>query len=114
LIGKPIAEIAAAQWIAANEFIVEDLAKLPREDWDFIRYEDLIKNPASEIARICRFGGLEMDDRLLQRVASPLPLSRTTKTPPSPDKWRRYETELNEILPSTRKTSDAVDAFIGL
>jgi Sulfotransferase domain len=97
-----------------DEFIVEDLAKLPREDWDFIRYEDLIKNSATEIARICRFGGLEMDDRLLQRVASPLPLSRTAKTPASPDKWRRYETELNEILPSTRKTSDAVDAFIRL
>ena len=46
---RPLEEIVAFQWQAANETILNDLADVPRERWTTVRYEDLIRNPRSEL-----------------------------------------------------------------
>jgi hypothetical protein len=61
-------------------------------------YEQLTAHTEATIAKVCEFAQLAMDERLRQRIAAELPLSRYTQTAPDPDKWRRNE---QEILPVT-------------
>ncbi|MDX1379671.1 MAG: sulfotransferase [Xanthomonadales bacterium] len=101
--GRPLAEVCAYQWATANRIILDDLGRLPADRWTACSYEALTADPQPTIERICRFAGLATDDRLRQRIAAELPLSRSTQTRPDPDKWRRNE---DEILPVVRAGHD--------
>ncbi len=109
---RPKPEIAAEQWSAANQFIVNDPRQIAPKDWTFIRYEHFIDNPVAEIHRIRRFCHFRSDETLEQRLAGPLPYSQSTLRPPSPDKWRRYAKTLNQILPSVKATAALVESFV--
>ncbi len=106
--GRPLEEITAFQWRAANETILDDLQSVPRDRWTTLRYEDLIRDPRSEVARLLEFTGLAMDPRLAEYLSKPLPLSRHTKTAPALDKWRRDEAEINRVLPGLTAISERV------
>jgi hypothetical protein len=97
--GRPLEEVVAFQWRVANETILDDLASLPRERWTTVRYEDLIGDPAGEVARLLEFAGLGMDPQLAAYLAKPLPLSRHTKTPPRPEKWKQDAAEIERVVP---------------
>lgn len=97
--GRPLEEVVAFQWRVANETILDDLASIPRERWTTVHYEDLIGDPAGEVARLLEFAGLDMDPQLAAYLAKPLPLSRHTKTPPRPDKWKQDAAEIERVLP---------------
>jgi hypothetical protein len=97
---RPLEEVVAFQWRAANETILDDLGQLPRERWIAVRYEDLVRDPRGEIAKLLDFAGLSMDPRLEEYLSRPLPLSRHTQTRPDPDKWRKNEAEVERMLPS--------------
>lgn len=109
LSGRPIEEIAAFQWQAANETILDDLRYVPRSRWTTLRYEDLIRDPRVEVARLLDFAGLSMDLRLAEYLSKPLPHSRHTQTAPDPEKWRRDATEIDRVLPMIA----AIDARLG-
>jgi hypothetical protein len=96
---RPLEEIVAFQWKAANETILDDLQSVPRDRWTTVRYEDLIRDPGTEIARLLEFAGLTMDPRLTEYLAKPLPLSRYTHTAPDPDKWKQDAAEIERVLP---------------
>lgn len=100
LLDRPLEEIVAFQWQAANETILDDLRCVPRDRWTTVRYEDLIRDPGSEVARLLEFAGLSMDPRLAEYLSKPLPLSRHTKTAPDPDKWRQDAAEIERVLPA--------------
>jgi hypothetical protein len=110
LLDRPLEEIVAFQWQAANETILDDLRSVPRDRWTTVRYEDLIRDPGSEVARLLDFAGLSMDPRLAEYLSKPLPLSRHTKTAPDPDKWRQDAAEIERVLPALA----AVSARLGL
>jgi hypothetical protein len=92
-------EIAAHQWRVANETILSDLVLLPRKDWLFVRYADLVSAPGSTIRRIAVFADLTWDATIDQIVSRGLPLSRMTLSAPAPDKWRKHAAELQAVLP---------------
>jgi hypothetical protein len=96
---RPLEEIVAFQWKAANETILEDLADLPRERWTSLSYEDFTADPRAEVAKLLAFAGLAMDERLEAYLARPLPLSRHTQTRPDPDKWKQNAAEIERVLP---------------
>ena len=106
---RPLEEIVAFQWQAANETVLDDLKSVPRDRWTTVRYEDLIRDPKSEISRLLQFAGLEMDSRLAEYLSKPLPLSRYTKTPPDADKWRKDAAEIERVLPAL----SAINARLG-
>jgi hypothetical protein len=110
LLDRPLEEIVAFQWQAANETILDDLRSVPRDRWTTVRYEDLVRDPGSEVARLLDFAGLSMDPRLAEYLSKPLPLSRHTKTAPDPDKWRQDAAEIERVLPALA----AVSARLGL
>ena len=98
--GRPLEEICAFQWESANRILVDDLEKIPRQRWTTINYQLLLDDPESAVEQLCAFAGLEVDDRLRQRVQKPLPLSRLTHTQPAADKWRKNEIEIESVLDS--------------
>jgi hypothetical protein len=98
--GRPLEEVVAFQWRVANETILDDLADLPRERWTAVRYEDLLADPRTTIARLLEFAGLAMDPRLEDYLARPLPPSRYTQTTaPDPDKWKKNAAEIERVMP---------------
>ena len=103
--GRPLEEIVAFQWQAANQTILDDLASVPRERWTTVRYEDLIRDPRSEIAKLLEFAGLAMDPRLAEYLSKPLPPSRHTHTAPDPEKWRQDAAEIERVLPAIAAVS---------
>ena len=98
--GKPLEEVVAYQWRIANETILDDLADLPRERWTSVRYESLLADPRTEIAKLLDFAGLAMDPRLEAYLSKPLPLSRYTQTKPDAQKWKKNEKEIGRVMPS--------------
>lgn len=108
--GKSVAEVAAAQWAAAHEQILADLAALPRDRWCGVRYEDLLANPQAVAERLCKFAGVRWD----QSLTGDLPLSKHTLTPPNPDKWKKNEAGLKKVLPAleplAKRVAEAVKA----
>lgn len=83
-----ISEVAAAQWRAAYEHALDDLAAVPRERWTSVDHAELVAAPERTIRRLCALLELEVDPELAAAIARPLPLSSTTLSPPSPIKWR--------------------------
>ena len=103
---RPLEEIAAFQWEAANRIALDDLMVLPRERWTAVSYEHLCQQPAQVVRCFCEFAGVEFDAALAQRVAAALPLSRFTLTPPEPGKWRAHQMLIEHVLPSVQNTWD--------
>jgi hypothetical protein len=104
LSGHSLAEICAFQWESANRIILDDLEKLAPERWIACNYEDLLTDTEHAVRRICKFAGLEVDQRLQRLISGTLPLSRYTHTAPDPDKWRKNAEEIESVLPSLQST----------
>ncbi|HET7844544.1 MAG TPA: TIGR03032 family protein [Xanthomonadales bacterium] len=109
LAGRPAAAIASAQWRAVQEAILADLGAVDPARRISVTYEALCADPHATIARICAFAGLQLDASAVE-----LKLSRHTLTPPSPDKWRRNETELAPGLEALRALDARVRDTFGL
>jgi len=103
MIGKSLVEIAAFQWSASNSIILDQLATLPPERWTAVSYRSLVSDPSGVRARMCRFVNAESRSDVMPIGA--LPLSRTTLSPPHPDKWKKYELEITALLPSLDNVS---------
>jgi LPS sulfotransferase NodH len=102
--GRPLQEIAGWQWQQTNQIILDDLHQLPRDRWTALEYADLIRDPATAIAKICEFLRMPVDSALAQRLSVPLPASRYTLTAPAKDKWRANEAEIASVLPGVQAT----------
>jgi len=102
--GRALEEICAFQWRCANQTVIEDLQQIPRQRWTTINYQALLDEPLKTVEGLCEFADLELDRRLQERLQKPLPLSRYTHTPPSADKWRRNEREIEAVLDSLAET----------
>jgi hypothetical protein len=99
LVGRPLAEIVAAQWKSTHATILDDLAAVPQEQWCMLDYADLLQDPAQAIEALCRFSDVPFGERMRQLVNQPLKLSRYTLSAPDPEKWRKNAPELEVALP---------------
>jgi len=97
MIGRSLVEIAAFQWSASNSIMLDHLAELPAERWTVVSYESLVRDPAGVREQLCRF--VSPDLRCDRTPVGALPLSRTTLSPPHPDKWQKYQEELAALWP---------------
>jgi uncharacterized protein (TIGR03032 family) len=92
---RPLAEIAAMQWVTTARVLLDDLEALPAERWCVASYDRLLAEPQAEIERLCAFTGIVWD----RRLTTPLPQARHTLTSPAPEKWRRNAEELKPVMP---------------
>jgi uncharacterized protein (TIGR03032 family) len=95
LSGKSLAEIVAAQWSTATRYLLDDLEQLSPDRWCVAGYDALVNDPQQEMERLARFLEIEWD----RTLTAPLPLSRTTLTAPSREKWKRNADDLKIALP---------------
>jgi uncharacterized protein (TIGR03032 family) len=102
LAGQSIAEIAAAQWMAANQFILDDLSSLAPERWCAVDYADIVEDPQAQAIRLCAFCGIAWD----QTVRAPLANAKHTLTPPDPNKWEKNAAALGSVLPRVEELAD--------
>lgn len=107
--GKPLEEIAAFQWQAANDFILEDLEKLSQDRWTTTSYADLIGDAAATVARLCQFADIPFDAALRSHSEQALPLSRYTATSPRPGKWRMNEPQIERVITSLESTVGSME-----
>jgi hypothetical protein len=110
---RPLEEIAAFQWSAANRFVVEDLSRIDPRRWTALHADALVQDPPGAVARLCEFMEIELDQRLRASLAQPLPLSRYTMTPPAPHKWQAHAAALQRVWPGVTAVVRAIDAFAG-
>lgn len=104
--GKSLAEIAAFQWKQCNDIVLDNLASLPRTHWTAVDYNQLLEDPATVISRLL---GFCTNNRCTTSTGpdhiTDLPLSKTTITPPAPDKWRKRESEILPLVESMSETT---------
>jgi LPS sulfotransferase NodH len=112
--GRPLEEIAAAQWERTNRTVLADLRALSRQRWLSVQYEELLSDPKATIGSICEFAGIEFDAALAARVSTDLPPSRHTLTRPGRDKWRANETAILRVLPRVEATWRELQALPAL
>jgi hypothetical protein len=93
----PLAEIAARQYAACNEAVLEALAAMDASKWIDVTYEDLVEAPLRELGAIYEWLGLELGPAAT-RFAAELGErpTRTALTPPRRDKWREQNPDAVE------------------
>ena len=100
--GLPLAEIAARQWASAVTTMLDDLERLDPARVRAVDYGTFVDSPNAEAAAIAEALDYEWDVDL----GDALPVSTTTVTRPSQDKWRRHEPALAALA----SVIDSVDA----
>jgi LPS sulfotransferase NodH len=108
LIGRPIPEIAARQWATTTEIMLGDLQALPPERVRVLTYEEFKAAPKAIVQSLAKSLDLDWD----RDVGSTLPLSKTTVSPPRPDKWRRLEAQIDAVLPIVESADEKARAFL--
>jgi len=111
LAGADLAQIATRQWRDTNETILVDLAGLPAEDWCSIRYEDVLRDPATSLAELCAFAGIPFGEAMQALANAPLRWSRYTLSAPHPEKWRKNELAVAPFLPDLQSISEKLGAL---
>ncbi|MBS7458514.1 sulfotransferase family protein [Coralloluteibacterium stylophorae] len=102
LADKPLHEVVAAQWSITMNRLLDSLEMLPRDAWCALDYAQLLREPQTQIQRLCRALDLEWD----RELGSSLPLSRYTLSRPAPDKWRKHAHLIEPLLPSLEATME--------
>ena len=111
LVGRSLPEIVARQWATTTDILIDDLKTLPKPRLRVLSYESLRQSPQAVVEQLATSLGLQWD-RQLDRE---LPLSKTTVSPPRPDKWRRLEAVVEAVLPivapAEARARDFIDDF---
>ena len=105
LAGKPLHEIAAAQWFGIDAAVRADLDVMTGVPVAQVTYEALIADPAGEISRVAGELGVEWSGQ----VPSPVPMSPFTVSAPDPRKWQR---DISETLAAFAARQDEHAAFL--
>lgn len=103
-------EVCAWSWQQHVEWMLEYQARaqLPIHE---VRYEQLVASPIDVLSGLITDLGLEWKDEVRDKVEA-APLSRTTVTPPAPDKWRRVQPDVESAMPMVRETVRRLDYAI--
>jgi hypothetical protein len=92
--GLQLPEIVAHQWATTMDLMIEDLTKLPEEKVRAVDYDAFLSRPSETLARLAASVGIGWDVPV-----DSLPLSKTTVSKPSSEKWKRFETEIEAVWP---------------
>lgn len=109
VMSKPLEEVAAFQWQSVHNYVLQDLNKLPAHRWISVNYSEFLEDTENVCQRLCRFMDIEFDDRLKERAANPLPMSRYTMSNPTKNKWHRHGIEIARVLPSLLPTIQKIN-----
>ena len=108
LVDKPLQEIVAAQWGFTTRRILDNLSALPADRCVALDYDDFVAEPQGNMLSLCKALGLDWD----RSLTNALPASRYTLTAPDRDKWRKYQREIEAVLPGIQEETLRARAFL--
>jgi hypothetical protein len=108
LIGQPLPAVVAHQWATTTKILLQDLQNLPRDRIRAIEYDAFLSEPNRIARALSESLGLSWD----REIGVDLPLSKTTVSPPAPDKWRRFESDIEKVLPIVRDAEESARTFL--
>jgi len=101
---RPLANVCAWSWQQHIEFAQRFFAGRTVPVFR-LRYEDLVQDPAQVIRQLANDLNLSAPAEAIE-FAIRRPISRTTISPPSQDKWQRlHQEEITSVLPQIRETA---------
>ena len=109
MVGKPLAEIAAFQWSAANGIVLDEFERLDADRWTSVSYEQLLQDPTATLTALAGFAGLSGPAGDVSGES--MPLSRTTLSPPHPEKWKRHEADIERIRVTWEPVAERIAAL---
>lgn len=100
LVGTPLEEVCARQYVACNEAVLDAREAIEPSRWYELSYEELVAAPDDVLRTL--FAHLEIPfPREAERIAQTT--TRTALTAPRPEKWREQNPEaIERILPLVR------------
>ncbi len=96
-INKPIAEVAVFQWSNTNSKIIDDLSTLDSTDYHVMSYEDLLAQPMEALQAVCSFANVPFGPKMQSFAQSGFPNSKYALSNPAADKWKRHQTEIEQL-----------------
>jgi hypothetical protein len=106
--GLPLPEIVAHQWAITTNVLLDDLKQLDAERVHVVDYSAIVASPQAEMERLADRVGLSWD-----RPLTTLRRSKTTVSPPDPNKWRRIEPAIEAIWPIVEQANARAKEFLG-
>jgi len=108
LSGRPLAEVAAAQWMTTMQVMLDDLERLQAQRWCVVDYSSLAAHTEREAERICGFLGLEWSGEVPDSVAA----LRQSLKPPQRRTMKDHVKVLDEQLPETRELAERAKEYV--
>lgn len=104
----PLEIVCARQWATSNEHALRDLAGVGDRGVR-VRYEDLVDEPETEVARVLDFLDVPFDDALRAKAAAVRTTPVNVVTPPERGKWRKENPdEIGKIVPLIAPAMEAL------
>jgi len=108
LAGLPIPQIVAKQWAITTDVLIADLQALDDSRAVAVDYAELLATPQPVLERLTSAVGLDWD----RQLGAELPLSKTTFSRPAKDKWRRFEQEIEVVMPIVAEADARARQFL--
>ncbi|HQT30379.1 MAG TPA: sulfotransferase [Thiobacillus sp.] len=100
-VNAPVEDVAAFQYRAINQAILEARATLPGAQWVEVFYEDFLRDPATTFRQVFEGCGLKFDAALQARCAEVLDTPFNAFSEIRLDKWKdgRNREKIERVLP---------------
>jgi len=100
-VNAPVEEVAAFQYHAINQAILDAKTNVPAEQWVEVFYEDFLRDPVATFRQVFEGCGLAFDARLQAHCAEVLDIPYNAFSEIRLDKWKdgRNREKIERVLP---------------
>jgi hypothetical protein len=100
-VGASVEDVAAFQYAAMNQAILDAKANVPKAQWVEVFYEDFLRDPVATFRTVFEGCGLEFDARLQAHCAEVLDIPYNAFSEIRLDKWKdgRNREKIERVLP---------------
>ncbi|MEP7316864.1 MAG: sulfotransferase [Sphingomicrobium sp.] len=106
--GKSLPEVVARQWAITTDTILADLDRLPSDRVHVVDHAEFLAAPQVGVDALCAALDLGWD----QQLGDTLPLSKTTVSRPSDDKWMANAEVIENVWPIVAAADARARAFL--
>lgn len=100
-LNAPVEEVAAFQYNAINQAILDARSALPKAQWVEVFYEDFLRDPVATFRQVFEGCGLQFDDTLQAHCSAVLDIPYNAFSEIRLDKWKdgRNREKIERVLP---------------
>jgi hypothetical protein len=106
-VNAPVEEVAAFQYAAINQAILDAKSRLPAGQWVEVFYEDFLRDPVATFRQVFEGCGLAFDARLQAHCAEVLDIPYNAFSEIRLDKWKdgRNREKIARVLPQVAEVA---------